>query len=665
VGTKLSDCIVSKHRLVADTECYRDYWLLKLKSLETGKYKEFEKFDGQPLDIETIRSILSNYQIITFNGNNYDIPMILLALSGATNAMLKAASDWIIQGGNNRWSFYEQYNFREPKWIDHIDLIEVAFGQGSLKLYGGRLHSKRLQDLPIEPDTLIAPEMRVVLRAYCGNDLDTTEDLAKHLASPLELRESMSKMYGVDLRSKSDAQIAEAVIKKEVGDILKARVEKPFIPPGTTFRYQPPSFLRFETEQMRLRLLEIRNAEFVIDENGSPIEPKALEGMVVAIGAGRYRMGIGGLHSSETSTAHKAGDGILLMDADVTSYYPSIILRCGLFPKHLTEVFLRVYETIFERRVKAKRDGNKTVNEVLKIVLNGSFGKFGSRWSTLYSPHLMIQVTVTGQLALLMLIERLHLDGIECVSANTDGIVLKFHESRLDDVRAHIERWSKDTEFGMEETFYKALYSRDVNNYIAVKDKGVKGKGDYAEPSISKNPDRAIINEAVKLYLEHGTPIGETICNCSDIRKFVVVQNVKGGAIKVTKTNYDESLTPGKKRDFLLAQGWHVVEPGPLAKMRLAPMAGEPAYTVEAAYRTHCGEDEFTYLGKVVRFYIGRGAEGALHYRKRNASGNRNKVPLSDGAVPCMELPDEFPTDVDHDYYIREAQRVLRDIGDA
>jgi len=38
-------------------------------------------------------------------------------------------------------------------------------------------------------------------------------------------------------------------------------------------------------------------------------------------------------------------------------------------------------------------------------------------------------------------------------------------------------------------------------------------------------------------------------------------------------------------------------------------------------------------------------------------------VPLSDGAVPCMDLPDEFPADVDHDYYIREAQRVLRDIG--
>lgn len=58
-----------------------------------------------------------------------------------------------------------------------------------------------------------------------------------------------------------------------------------------------------------------------------------------------------------------------------------------------------------------------------KIVLNGTFGKLGSKYSFLYSPNLMIQVTITGQLALLMLIEALEAAGISVVSANTDGIV--------------------------------------------------------------------------------------------------------------------------------------------------------------------------------------------------------------------------------------------------
>lgn len=653
-----------KSTVTLDVECYINYFLIKFKSVDTGRVREYELFPGSaPLNYGQIRHILESYLIVSFNGNIYDIPMTLLALTGVDCEALKQASDQIIVGGMKSWEFYDAYGLRQPHWIDHIDLIEVAFGQGSLKLYGGRLHSRKLQDLPLPPDARISAQQRPVLSDYCGNDHDTTADLYRHLKGPLDLRAQMSEMYGVDLRSKSDAQIAEAVIRKEVEDRLGRRVSKPHIPPGTRFRYKAPAFIKFRTEQLQLRLAEIQDAPFVIDTNGSPIEPKALAGMAVKIDSGVYRMGIGGLHSSETNAAHHAGNGIVLMDADVTSYYPSIILGCDLYPEHLTREFLHVYRSIFERRVAAKKAGDKVVNEVLKIVLNGSFGKFGSQYSVLYSPNLMIQVTVTGQLALLMLIEALHLDGIACVSANTDGIVLKFHESRMDDVRAHIAEWSERTGFGMEETFYKALFSRDVNNYLALKDKGVKGKGEYAEPSISKNPDRAIVNEAVKLFLEHGTPIETTIRECQDIRKFVIVQRVTGGAVKVLRTNYDDTLKPSQMRTLLLENGWfHTVE-GPLSKARFSYMVGEPEFDVESAYRKHCGEDEVEYIGKVVRFYIGRGVTGALHTNRKTVKGNRNKVPGSDGAVPCMELPDTLPNDIDYDHYIDCARRVLRDIG--
>jgi hypothetical protein len=653
-----------KHNVVSDTECYPDYWLAKFKSLNTGKYVEYEKYPGKELEIDKLRTVLANFLVITFNGIHYDLPMMVLALSGATNEQLKFASDWIINNGKKCWEFYENFGLREPRWIDHIDLMEVAFGDGSLKLYGGRLHSKRLQDLPIDPDTRITPEMRPGLRSYCGNDLDTTEDLARHLKPQLELRMSMSDMYGTDLRSKSDAQIAEAVIRKEVSDMLGRKVEKTRVPAGTAFSYDPPAFLSFQTEQLQLRLVEVSSSKFIVDENGSAIEPPALAGMVVAIGAGRYRMGIGGLHSSEQNAAHVADDETVLMDADVTSFYPSIILQCGLYPAHLTEAFLRVYKSILDRRVTAKRNKDKVVDLVLKIVLNGSFGKFGNRYSTLYSPKLLLQVTITGQFALLMLIEALHEDGIECVSANTDGIVLKFHKSRLEDVRAHIAAWSERTKFAMEETFYKALFSRDVNNYLALKvGGGIKGKGDYAEVSISKNPSNAIVNTAVKAFLEHGTPIEKTIRECDDIRQFLTVQRVTGGAVKITKTNYDDKLTPGKMRDLLLTSGWHQVEPGPLSKARFAEFDFDLGMDVETAYRVHCGDDEFDYIGKVVRFYIGRGVKTALHYAKKNKKGNRNKVSMSDGAVPCMELPDTLPGDIDYNFYINEARRVLRDIG--
>ena len=38
-------------------------------------------------------------------------------------------------------------------------------------------------------------------------------------------------------------------------------------------------------------------------------------------------------------------------------------------------------------------------------------------------------------------------------------------------------------------------------------------------------------------------------------------------------------------------------------------------------------------------------------------------MPKSEGARPLMDLPDEFPEDVDFSWYVRESRRILVDIG--
>lgn len=653
-----------KQRLVMDIECYRNYFLVMFRSIENGKIRYYEQFDGQRLNVTEIRRILREYLIVTFNGLNYDMPMLALALTGADCANLKRASDSIIVGNLRGWQFEQLHGVKVPQGIDHIDLIEPAFGQGSLKLYGGRLHSKRLQDLPIEPDASISPDQRQQLIAYCGNDLQTTIDLYNHMRPQIELREHMTKDYGVDLRSKSDAQIAEAVIRSQLTKILGTTPQKPNIPKGTVLRYKAPEFLKFKSPVLQAKLRDIVASDFIVDENGSPIEPASLCGQTICIGKGVYRLGIGGLHSSETTVAHHADDQYILVDRDVASYYPNIILLCRLYPKHLTEAFLTVYRSIVETRLKAKRDGNSVVANALKIVANGSFGKLGSKYSLLYAPDLMIQVTVTGQLALLMLIESLEDAGIEVVSANTDGIVIKCLRSRSDELLGLVQDWENTTGFETEETQYKALYSRDVNNYIAIKTKGgYKGKGAFAPTSISKNPQNNICVEAVCAWLEHGTPIRQTILACEDVRKFVAVRTVRGGAIKITHTNYNETLTPGQKRGVLLANGWMQLAPAPLATAKFDAIPDGCGYDIETAYRMLCGDDRWNYLGKVIRWYYQINETGAIHYKPFNKTGGRNKVPASDGACPLMELPDHVPCDIDYQRYIRESNDMLKEIG--
>jgi hypothetical protein len=656
--------VTPKKEITLDTECFHGYYLIKFKGIESGITRNYEIYAGHELDVSAVRNILLNNTVITFNGNNYDIPMIMLALTGASTATLKRASDWIINGNNNSWDFYREYSIDRPDWIDHIDLIEVAFGQGSLKLYGGRLHSKRLQDLPLAVDTIVTKAMHPTIITYCENDLDTTRDLYLHLRKQIALRERMSLSYGIDLRSKSDAQIAEAVIRKEVGKLLGRKLERPVIAPGTVFQYRPPAFLQFRTQQLRTKLAAICGAKFVVAESGSPIDPPALSGATVEIGSGVYRMGIGGLHSSESCVAHWADDEWMVMDVDVASFYPYIVLNCGLYPAHLTEAFLTVYRSIVERRLAAKRAGDKVVADALKITINGSFGKLGSMWSYLYAPDLLIQVTVTGQLSLLMLIETFELNGIAVVSANTDGIVLKFRRSRIEEVRSHVKAWEASTGFEMEETHYRAILSRDVNNYVALKDGGgVKGKGVFAEISISKNPQNEICVDAVKAFLDKGVPIANTIISCRDIRKFLTVRTVKGGAVKITRTNYDDTLTPGKMKTALLNEGLFQVVSGPLKDAKFDWIPDGCGYDVETAYRMFCGEDEFEPIGKVIRWYYATGVTGCFHYHTKNTKGNRNKVPNSDGAKALMELPDTLPSDIDYEVYINEANEMLRGLG--
>ena len=420
----------------------------------------------------------------------------------------------------------------------------------------------------------------------------------------------MSKEYGVDLRSKSGAQIAEAVIKTEIERITGTRLYKPDIRAGS-FQYKVPDFIEFQTPALCALLQQIRTAKFGIDHAGIVQMPDFLKDYKIDIGESVYRMGIGGLHSSETRVSHYSDDNCVLLDRDVTSYYPMIKIVLGLYPKQIGAAYLKVYKSIFDRRIAAKRAGNKNVAETLKIVLNGAFGKLGSPYSVLYAPELMIQVTITGQLAILMLIEQMELRGMHVVSANTDGFVTRVPQDRRWQFSATCADWELQTGFNTEETEYISLNAANVNNYLALAKEGdkikVKSKGTFTPsgPGLpgaagqKKNPNMDICTDAVVAYLKDGTPIEETIEWCTDPRRFLVVRRVTGGAMK--------------------------------------------------------DDDK---IGKALRWYYSKDVQGGFVYAK-----NGNAVPESIGARLMMELVDRVPADLDFDYYIREAYAILQDLG--
>jgi len=639
---------------VFDTECYRNFWFCAFKHLDTGKYVVFERSPDADFDEIKMRWFMWRFCIIGFNSRSYDVPMMELAMSGFSNDQLKEANDFIIKSGPQYgtkkvtpFDVQNKYGVKIGQY-NHIDLFNVCPVNGgnsakpmSLKLYAARLHAERLQDLPFDADHILTKEDADIVRPYCCNDLDNTEILFNELAEQIELRIEMSERYGIDLRSKSDAQIAEAVVTSELEKILGYRPKAPETQP-TSVKYKAPSHISFVSPELKKVLKIIENCEFFIDAEGKPTMPSELEKLDIKIGGSTYNLGMGGLHSTEQKIFYSAEGSSIIADNDVESFYPRTILNLGLFPKHLGEAFLTVYNTIVETRIDAKGKAKtfkdlldkksakhfKTIADSLKIVINGLFGKFGNKYSVVYAPELLLTVTITGQLVLLMLIEAAELMKIRVISGNTDGFVSVYDKSQHEEFRKLIAMWETHTGYKTEETRYWLYAARDVNAYIAGKMKfdkkssewikdfdedarftdeklGMKTKGQFCERGsalnsiLSKNPESLICSDAVLKFLRDGKSIESTIRECTDIRRFTSSKNVAGG-----------------------------------------------------------GHKDGVYLGKVVRFYYAKGETDCIYY-----AGRGSKVSKSEGGKPLMELPEAFPEDVDYEKYINTAIEMLYDCG--
>jgi hypothetical protein len=668
----------AKPTRVVDVETYRNYFLVKFYDVHTKQFFSLEFYDGKPLNVAAMLTFLRSGTNVTFNGINYDMVMISAAATGRfTNDMLKNLSDYVIttKPSPQPWMVARDWGF-DLLDLDHIDLINVAPGQASLKIYGGRLHCKKMQDLPYKPDRILTREEMIAVERYCGNDLITTADLYFAVTEDLATRVELGEQYGIDVRSKSDAQIAEAAFRKLLGldgRAARAIIDQAQLPPGFAIRYTPAPFLSFQTPELQAAYRMAQDTAYILDKGGNPQMPESFKNFKIRIGDGAYTLGIGGLHSTEKSVAHRAGNGVKLVDVDVVSYYPKIISILRMFPRQLGPVFLKIFDGWIEVRISYKTAGNKKKAATFKIKINGTYGKTGSRHSVLFSPDLMLRTTITGQFALLMLIEMLHLQGIAVVSANTDGVVIKTCSPRDEAVRdSVVKQWESMTGFETEANEYIGLFSANVNNYLAFKpaytDKkgvhhpiSVKAKGWYADDPISrlsKNPTNQICVDAVKEYIINGTPLEKTIRRCDDIRKFVTVRAVQGGGEWVKDTIIADTV--GQKRAVLTSLGWTEESKG--YWRNTSDTSGEDwqqeSAPLDIAIKMIRERIPREYLGKAVRWYYGAGQTGHIAY-----AGNGNLVAKSEGAKPCMDLPDVLPPDINYKWYADEALSMLADLG--
>lgn len=668
-----------------DCECFLNYFLLKFRVMGATRAWSFAIKDGVRFDsftLDLIRRLFDSHRVVSFNGDNYDVPMLRGALAGYSTNELKALNDRIIVEQVKPWHL----DLGDWKPVDHIDLKPVCPGAGSQNAFAARLGYHTIEDFEIDFSKSLTPEQMVVVDSKCENDLGKLEALYHALTPQLRQRERIGTKYGVNVMSKSDAQVAETVLRKRCEIATGRRIYAQRINEidwGYRFKYDAPDFLAFSTPQAQRAFDLVRQATFTIqppagyrddDAVGRCIPmPAELEGLQVAIGLSIYAMGIGGLHSQEKRLAIVSNETHQILMPDVASYYPSLILNSGACPHALGEQFIVEYGDIKKERLAGKalqkklaKSGDtssdayldaETENEGGKVALNGTFGKCGSPFSVLWAPKMLIQTTLTGQLSLLMLIEWHEAYGIPVVSANTDGLVLYCPREKLEISAALIKEWELRTGLVMETESYQSLIARDVNSYYAIKTPDdVKRKGEYATSGLNekKNPDVEICSDAVADYLSKGIPIETTITQCLDIRKFVTCQKVAGGGVKMWGDGPVKGQKVAEMLTTLQSFGWQQPKRG---KWEHTSLPGQQ-FSASDAFNLCFSPRVPEWMGVTCRWYYSTKAPGPILYRS-----NGNTVGNSYGARPAQVLPEVFPNDIDYSWYIARSKKILQDVG--
>ena len=147
----------------------------------------------------------------------------------------------------------------------------------------------------------------------------------------------------------------------------------------------------------------------------------------------------------------------------------------GITPRAYGQHGQQIFAEILDRRLLLKQRIGQAASEeereylqrqsdALKLVLNSTFGNLGNRFSSLYDPAAMTRITLSGQLMLIDLIERLSATGARILLANTDGIFVAV-DGRTSPGGWPPMSWQTDTGMTLDIVPVERLAVRDVNNY--------------------------------------------------------------------------------------------------------------------------------------------------------------------------------------------------------
>ena len=462
-----------------------------------------------------------NYIFAGYNSKSYDNYICKAILAGFNPYEM---NEWIITKDLPGWQFDD--SIRNYNFLSYDVYTELMPSLKKLEAFMGLdIHESKVS---FRLDRKLTEQEIQETIDYCRADVNALITVFCKRKEDFESLFELIKMYDMPLDDliKTKAQLTSTILGAEKHE------------------YNDEWDLQFPDN------LQIDKYKFVVDWFKNPdnhYEGAKLECEIAGIPS---VIALGGFHSAAPSYFEKGN----FIAADVSSMYPSIMLEYNLLSRSIPEKGKKEFREIVDKRLEYKRAGQKKMANALKICINALYGVSNFKGSPVYDPRQAHSVCMTGQLALVDLIE--HIEDLGVITqGNTDGVYIKLNEGCKEEFYKRCKDWEERSKLNLEYDEFDFIGQRDVNNYVLRLANGkVKAKGAVVKDLSELDYDLPVVNFAVRNYILDQTPPEKTIQdndNLIDFQKIYHVSALYNRALKDCTFSKESYIKPetGRKNN--------------------------------------------------------------------------------------------------------------------
>ena len=595
---------------IYDVESFKHDWIVVMKELNKDVWYTFHNKYGY------LNDLLENEDniYIGFNSKHYDRYIIQAIYTHNTPSEIKSLSDFIINNdiGIPVWEHpLIQGTYFKFNNVDIRDDMQQGLSLKSIEAHLGEPIVESTIDFNIDRK-LTDDEVEETIK-YCMNDVLMTEKIVNLRENYLSTKETLGEMQGSTKEQSLRLTNAKITSKYLNAQAISTDDERQYVYPKTlNMKYIPKDVTDFfgKLEDLSIPDYEIFSSSLDIQVKNTPV-----------------KIAYGGIHGAIKKYKETATDNRVIINLDVASYYPNIMVKLGYISRALSDP--KLYEKILNERLQAKKQGDTLTAGTLKLVLNTKYGAMLNKYNDLYDPLMARSVCISGQLYLLWLANELieKIESIELIQINTDGLMVSLDVKDILDLYIISGTWEKITGFELEEDRIQKVIQKDVNNYLIIMENGkIKTKGGYLVRGIQPfgafniNNNYPIVSKALIDKFTKNIPLEETIDNSDNILDFQIIAKAGSTYKDVFHEVYGEmqKLTQRVNRVYATKD----INLGKLYKLK-----GESMQKI-ANLPEHCIIDNFNELDiKMVDrdYYLELAKKRYKEFLGENYDGNKNK----------------------------------------